>query len=272
MSKYFYVDSENVGDLWIDFLHKSDDDSHFLIFYTKRTPHMSYPNVVQLLDNKKPVEFILCSEGNNALDFQLVSYLGYQLCMKPDDRFFIVSRDTGFDAVIRFWNDRNYPVKRLVNFSNCTDDADSPVKSDLSAIDNSDSNPSDEIIAGIPKSEIDAIIAAAPDKNATSLHLFFTRFYGMQKGLEIYKTVIDKNYVSPEHNPDSRSNFNVLCDCIFRYFAPDMTNNSELIDFMYTHRRNPDKLSGLLVEKFGKAEALRYKKIFKSFYKTLAKI
>ena len=40
MSKYYYVDSENVGDEWVSLLSDADEDTHFLVFYTEKTPRM----------------------------------------------------------------------------------------------------------------------------------------------------------------------------------------------------------------------------------------
>lgn len=42
----------------------------------------------------------------NALDFQLVSYLGYLIAMAPKGNYFIVSQDKGFKSAITFWKDR----------------------------------------------------------------------------------------------------------------------------------------------------------------------
>ncbi len=49
-------------------------------------------------------EFIHCDNGtDNALDFQLSTYLGSLTVKNPDDNLIIVTRDTGFDVVVKFW-------------------------------------------------------------------------------------------------------------------------------------------------------------------------
>ena len=53
--------------------------------------------------------------GKNALDFQLSSLLGYVIKENEgyEDEFIIVSRDTGFDAVLEFWKNRGIKLSRV---------------------------------------------------------------------------------------------------------------------------------------------------------------
>ena len=55
---------------------------------------------------------IKCNPGKNGLDFQLVSYLGYLLKTASKSNYVIVSNDCGFDAVVRFWQERGMSVSR----------------------------------------------------------------------------------------------------------------------------------------------------------------
>ena len=112
MSKTYYVDSENVGENWIDLLIE-EEESDFLIFYTGHSPRIDYEHAINLMNAKKKPEFIHCYEGNNALDFQLVSYLGYHLRSEETKEIIIVSNDTGFDAVVNFWSERGMNIMRL---------------------------------------------------------------------------------------------------------------------------------------------------------------
>ncbi len=113
MKKVYLVDSENVGDVWVPLLASSQPDEEILVFYTLKSPHMSYENVRMLKETRKEVAFIKCFEGSNALDFQLVTELGYRLRENEECEYVIVSNDTGFDAAIRYWSTRKKPVSRL---------------------------------------------------------------------------------------------------------------------------------------------------------------
>lgn len=113
MKKVYLVDSENVGDVWVPLLVSAKAEEEVVVFYTQRSPHMGYENVRLLKETDKEAVFIKCFEGNNALDFQLVSEMGYRLCREPDCEYIIVSNDTGFDAAVRYWSERKMPVRRL---------------------------------------------------------------------------------------------------------------------------------------------------------------
>ena len=131
--RHFLVDSENVNDNWLMLFDMADEDDEIIVFYTKKSPHMSYMSVIRLIENNKiNIRFEECYEGTNALDFQLVSYMGYLMgcggaCSENKcdaasaetgaDEYIIMSNDTGYDPAIRFWKDKGYPVRRYnVNF------------------------------------------------------------------------------------------------------------------------------------------------------------
>lgn len=131
--RHFLVDSENVNDNWLMLFDMADEDDEIIVFYTKKSPHMSYMSVIRLMENNKiNIRFEESYEGTNALDFQLVSYMGYLMgCagsfseIKCDaasaescaDEYIIMSNDTGYDPAVRFWKDKGYAVRRFnVNF------------------------------------------------------------------------------------------------------------------------------------------------------------
>ena len=154
--RHFLVDSENVNDNWLMLFDMADEEDEIVVFYTKKSPHMSYMSVIRLMENNSiNVRFEECYEGTNALDFQLVSYMGYLMghndslsentCehasgnTKPyndnssathivantadvsaascADEYIIMSNDTGYDPAVRFWKDKGFAVRRFnVNF------------------------------------------------------------------------------------------------------------------------------------------------------------
>ena len=117
--KYYLVDSENVNDNWLMLFELADETDRIIVFYTQKSPHMSYPSVVKLMNSSLSIKFEECFEGTNALDFQLVSYLGY--LMKNDEtvenEYIIMTNDNGFDAAVNFWKKRGFPVSKInVNY------------------------------------------------------------------------------------------------------------------------------------------------------------
>ena len=74
MPTVYLVDSENVNDVWIRLVPEMDAKDEILVFYTEKSPHMSYEKVIELTKlSDRPIRWIKCVEGNNALDFQLVT-------------------------------------------------------------------------------------------------------------------------------------------------------------------------------------------------------
>lgn len=131
--RHFLVDSENVNDNWLMLFDMADEDDEIVVFYTKKSPHMSYMSVIRLMENNKiNIRFEKSYEGTNALDFQLVSYMGYLMggggaCSENEcdaasaetgaDEYIIMSNDTGYDPAVRFWKDKGFAVRRFnVNF------------------------------------------------------------------------------------------------------------------------------------------------------------
>lgn len=113
MKRVFFIDSENVGDNWTLMLDNVEAEDELLVFYTQKSPHMSYRNLIHLKESSKDVTFIECFEGSNALDFQLVSELGYRIALDADCRYYIITNDTGFESAVKYWRRRNIYIRRL---------------------------------------------------------------------------------------------------------------------------------------------------------------
>ena len=114
MKKVYLVDSENVADLWVTHLMKlAEPEDDIIVFYTQKSPHMGYDHIRMLLNSTHEVEFVKCAEGQNALDFQLVTELGYRLGRGIEGiEYIVVTNDNGFDAAVKYWQNREMPVKR----------------------------------------------------------------------------------------------------------------------------------------------------------------
>lgn len=112
--KVYLIDSENVGDVWVthimEFAKLQDE---IVVFYTQKSPYMSYENIRKLMETDREIVFIKCVEGQNALDFQLVTELGYRIGNENDKaEYVVVTNDTGFDAAVRYWKTQGKQVKR----------------------------------------------------------------------------------------------------------------------------------------------------------------
>lgn len=111
--KVYLVDTENVGSTWKDLLPVKTGADQILLFFTENSPYVSYSDLQMILQFPDRFEMIKCNPGKNGLDFQLVSYLGYLMKTATKANYVIVSNDGGFDAVVKFWQDRGMSVSRM---------------------------------------------------------------------------------------------------------------------------------------------------------------
>ena len=55
----YLVDSENVNDVWIRLVTSMDEEDEILVFYTEKSPHMSYEKVIELTQlSDRPIQWI----------------------------------------------------------------------------------------------------------------------------------------------------------------------------------------------------------------------
>lgn len=294
----YFVDSENVGDIWVDLLMKTD--CKIVVFYTNRSPHMEYSKVIQLLQAENHPKFIKCYEGNNGLDFQLVSYMGYKLHKKKTREIIIVSNDTGFDAAVRFWKDRGMNVKR----ASSTDIQNEIVKSKIideivedekdvvedvtdaenvavlpfsigEVVDTSSQKKETETkqIYGIEKNEIYTIINCIGRKNFSDIHNTLVSIYGKDKGAKIYQDFKKSNFLVPTVQWKKTTKQKKMIDLILHY-----KNDKNILvtdkqkNFMMTNLvKEQKKMKNILENKY-KKQGTEINKIFQSFYSALSKI
>ena len=276
MSKIYFVDSENVGDGWID-LFKEDMDSDFLVFYTGHSPRIDYEHVIFLMNVIKKPEFIRCYEGSNALDFQLVSYLGFYSRSEEEKEYIIVSNDTGFDAVVFFWKERGLNIKRhatnLVQPSE-TMKNELPVSSDDKAV-----HQTVEVntrVQGVDKKELHTVINCIGASNQSGIHLAYTHFYGNNKGEALYKLMKAEDFSAPYVVWKKETRIKKIIELIFKYCNSSKTSIPNDINAYLCSSIGPndDAKSMLkkLTKKYGEKLAVPINKILKPFYKTIAKI
>ena len=99
---YYLIDYENKKTLQgISTLTESD---HVIFFYSNNSNTLNFSLHREIVNSPASFDYYeVAVGGKNALDFQLSSYIGYLISERPDESFFIVSSDKGFDDVIDFW-------------------------------------------------------------------------------------------------------------------------------------------------------------------------
>ena len=108
---YFLVDTENIRDRWKRLLPMEPNQEIFL-FYTQNSPGIPYSLLDAVIQYKELMHFIPCYTGQNAMDFQLVTELGYLIAREPQAAYVICSNDHGYDPVCRYWTQKEIQVRR----------------------------------------------------------------------------------------------------------------------------------------------------------------
>lgn len=119
----YLIDYENVkvGGLYgLDLL---PENNVVCIFFSENQNKMTVDEIENLKKTKaKIVTFKVDVKGRNALDFQLVSYLGYLIAEHLRHgyavSYHIVTADKGFDNVVNMWRKFNIRIDRRINVSN----------------------------------------------------------------------------------------------------------------------------------------------------------
>ena len=307
MSKTFFIDSENVGDNWIALLQKAAPDDTILVYYTMKSPHMNYRNIILLKESDKEVTFIECNYGNNALDFQLCTDLGYRVNNIGDGEFIIVSNDTGYDAVVRFWKKRNVNVKRIKgNACSAVDTYEEPmdeeetvspeakaaapeVSSPVAAPVEAPADPVTETTEDMPESPaeetpfdssheqaLEILYCIGPD-NLGDLHEALKKIFGEQRGKTFYTELKSKTSYKTflsKHKKMSREDKQKLYTSIL-FSVNNTTLPKDFTKFVmksWAQKPNLNSLRSALLTKYKKNAYEKYYSIIKAHIKILKNI
>ena len=196
----YLIDSENIHSIWKDLL-TFDNSSYFYVFYTENSPHINYEDLIHISKFNYKISYIKCFIGNNALDFQLVSYLGYLIGKFPDTRYHIVSRDSGFDSALNFWQRKHISIDRLtLNAQNTLAEVLLDNNDNSLAIDIIDTQFREELKSVLPSDYEDKLeeimdFAKTNRKNPlNSIYVEIIKVFGTLDGQKIYKVL--KPYIN----------------------------------------------------------------------------
>lgn len=116
MSTYL-IDYENTQNLLgIENLTETDV---VIIFYSKNANTLNFPTHIALKQAKATIAYKNVEVGgNNALDFQLSSYLGFLINQNLQNTYYIISKDKGYKNLVSFWKkEANVEIKVVANLT-----------------------------------------------------------------------------------------------------------------------------------------------------------
>ena len=110
----YYIDYENVSSQGLKGVELLSENDEVILLYSKKADHVKIDILTMMMESKAKIRFLPVHVGTpNALDFQLVTELGYRISKNESDRFVIVTNDTGFDAAVKYWRRSKKSVKRI---------------------------------------------------------------------------------------------------------------------------------------------------------------
>lgn len=105
--RLFLIDYENVNSAGLQGIGQLDPQDRIILFYSQAANTLSFEIMDEMLAaNIMPERVCIAQSGKNALDFQLVTFLGYLIAKNKADAYYIISKDSGYSASVAFA--RNY--------------------------------------------------------------------------------------------------------------------------------------------------------------------
>lgn len=116
--RIFLIDFENTKSNGITGIDLLNEDDIVYLFYSNNVDSITVEAHMNIVASKAEFHPIKIEKpGKNALDFQLVTYLGYLIGTNHIGEYYIVSRDYGFQHSVNFCvrhlKDENVLVKRI---------------------------------------------------------------------------------------------------------------------------------------------------------------
>lgn len=101
--RLFLIDYENVNSAGLHGIGQASASDRIILFYSHAANTLSFEIMDEMMDaHIMPERICLEKTGKNALDFQLVTFLGYLIAKEKADAYYIISRDSGFQSAISF--------------------------------------------------------------------------------------------------------------------------------------------------------------------------
>ena len=283
----YLVDSENVNDVWIRLVTSMDEEDEILVFYTEKSPHMSYEKVIELTQlSDRPIQWIKCVEGSNALDFQLVTELGARVATEPGHAFVIVSNDNGFDAVVTYWTQRGKDVRRMKS-AECrqlarkhTEQTESVASQGLSekGLPGQAECPASEQVFAYQE-DVEQLSRSIQMTKLTLFHDAFVCMFDQEIGDEIYYYMKDHKEefesLSANYLPKRKARLKNYFSMALAHAGRDTAGADDIME-IYNHvdepKKNLQKLNVEAVKKFGQEQGSSYYKVLTKHVKIMSKL
>ena len=245
--KYYLIDTENVGDRWIDFIEKLKENDILVVFYTKNHSRLLEEHYLKQRYNKQ-IRWVECVSGHNALDHQLAGVLSYLIATHTDAEYFVYSNDRDYQEAIELWEQKGVTVTR-VGF----DIRKKKKKAKKPEV------PAPEPASGpVPEEAAAAEIAkAVPVSEMGVWYTMLVLFLGQEKGREFYNSLKNNEELKEilsKYLLKGEAERNVyLVETLYRHHGLDVTKAEKTVRIIKAHSKKSKKAIKADMEKcFGK--------------------
>ena len=259
--KIYLVDFENVKSKGLQGIDNLTETDTVIIFYSENSDTINFEMHQKVLTSKADIEYFKVNVGGkNALDFQLVTQLGYLLCQEEDSSYCIVSNDTGYDAVVRYWGERGYDVTRMTA-KECSEKKEKGEEQELKA------DTAGEIVT--------ALFSCISRENLQNLHNVLVLFLGPKQGKQVYQKIKgDKQAAAywEEHTVSStEERFDIYCHLVFKHseLAGEPKDFASFLLKAKEKRKNLNSLRAAMQGHYGKEKGMKYYVLFKPHIKIM---
>lgn len=119
---FILIDFENVQPTSLGALVDGETRVRVFIGASQTRVPLELASALQALGSN--AEYIqIIGNGSNALDFHIAYAIGHLSALHPDAHFTIVSRDTGFDPLIKYLARKHVVCKRVATLADCSSNA-----------------------------------------------------------------------------------------------------------------------------------------------------
>lgn len=114
----YLIDFENVHSDGLNGIEQLAENDICYVFYSEHAGVLTFNIHKKIIDSKAKIYYVEAQVGmKNALDFQLVSYLGYMIREDQEAYYCVISNDRAFALVADFWKKKGVEVACAVSLA-----------------------------------------------------------------------------------------------------------------------------------------------------------
>ncbi|MGN0611668.1 MAG: PIN domain-containing protein [Ruminiclostridium sp.] len=114
----YLIDFENVHSDGLKGIEQLAQTDICYVFYSEHAGVLTFNIHKKIIESKAKIYYVEAQVGmKNALDFQLVSYLGYMIRENQEASYCVISNDRAFALVADFWKNKGVDVASAVSLA-----------------------------------------------------------------------------------------------------------------------------------------------------------